>query len=279
MKTLRVLVATLAFLGLGALAIGAMFVYFGPYNVGATKPHSQFVYSLLQTTARRSIQSRAKDIVIPDLSQLGADSRGLSLFNRNCVRCHGAPGIAPDDFAMGLEPGAPPLAQTGRMWDVRELYWTTRHGIKMTAMPAWEFRLSDEDIWAVVAFLRLLPTLSPSEYRRTLEKNGQPVQSDSSNAAEAGHADPERGSLALHQYACNMCHEIPGISGPQALAGPPLGSLAKRPYIAGVLLNTPANMIAWIRHPQSLSPGTAMPDMGVTQQHARDIAAYLYQLE
>src|SRR5436305_8926956 len=160
----------LAVAGLAAVAlIGlSLFVYFGVYNVAATSPHARLNYWLIETTGQRSIQWRARNIAVPDLSQPSAALRGFALFNEHCVLCHGAPGLPPQEFAKGLEPGAPPLAQAGREWRPQELYWVIRHGIKMTAMPAWEYRLADSDLWALVAFLRVLPTLSPADYRKML---------------------------------------------------------------------------------------------------------------
>jgi cytochrome c2 len=88
----------------------------------------------------------------------------------------------------------------------------------------------------------------------------------------------QRGRVAIQQYACPTCHEIPGIRGPEAQVGPPLDGIAERIYLAGVLLNTPAHMIEWLRHPQEVKPLSAMPDLGVTERDARDIATYLYTL-
>jgi mono/diheme cytochrome c family protein len=277
-KIIRYGLAIAAFLAIAAVSFSALFVYSGLYNVAATSPHRQFVYWLLQTTAVHSIRSRARDIAVPDLSQPAAISRGLLLFDQHCVQCHGAPGVPQRAFALGLEPAAPPLAQTAREWPVQDLYWAIRHGIKMTAMPAWEYRLADDDIWASVAFLRVLPSLSPPEYRAMLDlaQATEPQARAPDPSPRAG--DPERGRTAFHQYACNMCHEAPGVSGPTALLGPRLDGLTKRPYLGGTLVNTRENMVLWIRQPQKINPLTAMPDLGVSEQHARDIAAFLYTL-
>jgi cytochrome c len=90
---------------------------------------------------------------------------------------------------------------------------------------------------------------------------------------------PENGKLLLRQFSCGACHEIPGVAGARGKVGPPLGGIAKRVYIAGVLPNTPQHMARFIRDPQSADPRSAMPDMGVTEEHARDMVAYLYTLE
>ena len=90
--------------------------------------------------------------------------------------------------------------------------------------------------------------------------------------------DIDRGRIAIRQYACQTCHVIPGVTGADALVGPPLNGIASRHYLGGVLPNTPDLMIEWLQHPQRIEPLTAMPDLRVTERDARDIAAYLYTL-
>ena len=90
--------------------------------------------------------------------------------------------------------------------------------------------------------------------------------------------DVQRGRVAIRQYACPTCHLIPGITGANATVGPPLKGIAGRSYLGGVLRNTPDQMVAWLRNPQRFAPLSAMPDLGVTEADARDIAAYLYTL-
>lgn len=92
--------------------------------------------------------------------------------------------------------------------------------------------------------------------------------------------DVEAGQDALRAYGCISCHTVPGVSGSfRATVGPPLTGWAEREYIAGSLANTPENLLVWIQDPQAIEPGTVMPTLGVTEQDARDIAAYLYTLE
>lgn len=91
--------------------------------------------------------------------------------------------------------------------------------------------------------------------------------------------EPERGKAAIQRYGCGTCHNIPGVPGAVASVGPPLDKIANRTYLAGRLINTPQNMLKWIRVPQSIDPKTAMPDMGVNDRDGRDIAAYLYTLK
>jgi putative membrane protein len=90
--------------------------------------------------------------------------------------------------------------------------------------------------------------------------------------------DPGRGRRLVTTYGCQVCHHIPGVPGAHGTVGPPLDGMALRSYVAGRLANNPENLIRWIRTPQSVGPQTAMPDMGVTEQDGRDLAAFLYTL-
>jgi cytochrome c len=91
--------------------------------------------------------------------------------------------------------------------------------------------------------------------------------------------DVERGRDAAREFGCVSCHSIPGVAAPPAHVGPPLDDWAKRRYIAGRLANTPENLVAWLLSPQSIDPQTAMPNVGLSEEDARDIAAYLYTLD
>jgi mono/diheme cytochrome c family protein len=279
--------ATLAVLAILGAAGGALVLYGGLYNAGATRSHFQWVHSLLEIALQRSVRNHARDITPPAAVAAVAESaaspnantaasalvlRGAGLYRDNCVVCHGAPGVAQGDIGKSMQPIPGPLADAARRWQPNELYWITRHGIKMSGMPAWEYHLADQDIWSVVAFLMVLPKLSPVAYNALADQAGQQAR-----AARPAHPQPdiERGRLALTQYACNACHQIPGVTGPATLVGPPLHDLAKRQYIAGRLPNNAANLAQWIQDPQRIQPQSAMPAMGVTESDARDIAAYL----
>lgn len=99
---------------------------------------------------------------------------------------------------------------------------------------------------------------------------------ESAQSVTAGNA--ANGLRLLYSYGCGSCHTIPGVGEADGTIGPPLSGLGSRLYIAGVLENTPNNLFRWIAQPQEVQPGNAMPDLGVTQQQARDMAAYLYTL-
>jgi cytochrome c2 len=90
--------------------------------------------------------------------------------------------------------------------------------------------------------------------------------------------DPVRGKVLVGRQACGACHQIPHIPQADGMVGPPLAGVARRTIIAGYLPNTPDNMARWVQSPQSVAPGNAMPDMGLSDRDARDIAAYLATL-
>lgn len=118
---------------------------------------------------------------------------------------------------------------------------------------------------AVTATLALLGALACSD-------------APASRAQTVPGGDAERGASLLAAYGCGACHAIPGVRGADALVGPPLTGWAERRYIAGSLVNTPENLMRWIMTPQAIEPGTAMPDLGVDEAAARDMAAYLFTL-
>jgi len=97
-------------------------------------------------------------------------------------------------------------------------------------------------------------------------------------ATHNGLGDPTRGKTVITSVQCGACHQIPGVVGADGQVGPPLASFGRRTIIAGVLPNTPANLVHWLQSPQSVKPGDAMPDTGLTDQEANDAAAYISRL-
>jgi cytochrome c len=90
--------------------------------------------------------------------------------------------------------------------------------------------------------------------------------------------DPGRGGVLIASFGCGSCHTIPGIRTADGVVGPPLEGVGRRRYIAGELPNRPDTMIRWLLDPQAVEPDTGMPDLGLTEAQARDVAAYLFTL-
>lgn len=91
--------------------------------------------------------------------------------------------------------------------------------------------------------------------------------------------NPHQGRQLIISYGCGSCHTIPGIYRARGVVGPPLYFFGRRTMIAGELPNTPDNLVRWLRDPRSVEPGTAMPMLGLSQEQAQDIAAYLDDLQ
>lgn len=91
--------------------------------------------------------------------------------------------------------------------------------------------------------------------------------------------DAKSGALLMEFYDCGSCHMIPGIRGAEGVVGPPLTAWGRRSLIAGSVANEADNLVEWIVNPQAVEQGTAMPAVGATPAEARDMAAYLYQLQ
>jgi len=200
-------------------------------------------------------------------------ARGAACYREHCVVCHGAPGVAPAQFSLGMMPAPTNLTDAASSQRPEWLYHVTLKGIRMTGMPAWEFRLSDQSLWSVVAFVETLPEMNVLGYREHMESTaGERCESRLSLPPLEEGTD-----VLLRQYACHSCHQIEGVVGPRVDAAPPLIDWPAHAYIAGVLPNTEENLTRWIMDPPSVSPHTLMPNLGVAPEHARAMAKFLLQ--
>ncbi|TAK99130.1 MAG: cytochrome c [Rhodospirillaceae bacterium] len=157
LKALTVVVAVAI---LGCVA----FVYSGLYNIGAAEPHWGVVAQIIEVARDRSIRAHAADIATPSTLQDQARVvMGTEHYAAHCAVCHGAPGVPKDDIAEGLYPQPADLAKVVKGYSPAELFWILKNGIKMSGMPAWSDH-TDDELWATVAFLEKLPTMTPGEY-------------------------------------------------------------------------------------------------------------------
>jgi mono/diheme cytochrome c family protein len=260
---------------------------------------------------RRSVKARTDSVAVPNLSEQQRSLNGAGHYHNHCLQCHGAPGVSPHPLAFGMTPEPVNLVSTAREWRPADIHWVIKHGIKMSGMPAWEYRLSDEEIWDIVAFVKAMMYMSPIEYAaisKTVPEShkqahvdtrlsgpassGKRSQNAAAPVASAERRTPDNepfsapllgnvavGRRAIGQYLCATCHEIPGIVGANGNIGPPLTRIGTRRYLGGVIITTPENMVQWLRNPQQIDSLSAMPNLGVTEHDARNMAAYLYTLE
>lgn len=166
MKRSTVVLLTVAVLMLVAAIFVLSIIYSGMYNVAASAGHSATVAWITETTMERSVQQRAASLQVPPEIDLG--SRALveeagKPYSEMCQMCHGAPGAEPAEWVV-LTPSPPDLSEEASEWSDAELYWIIKHGVKMTGMPAFGPSHDEKQIWALVAFVRHLPDMSPQEY-------------------------------------------------------------------------------------------------------------------
>ncbi|MDE2307528.1 MAG: cytochrome c, partial [Xanthomonadaceae bacterium] len=148
---------------LAVLVVGTgVFVYSGVYNIGADRHHTRPVAALLRVLRERSIEAHSDGIKVPSLDDPQLILKGAGQYAAMCTDCHLAPGKADSEIRPGLYPQPPELSR--QRLDPREEFWVIKHGIKMSAMPAWGFSHDDATIWSMVAFLQKLPGMTPAQY-------------------------------------------------------------------------------------------------------------------
>ncbi len=157
LRTLLIYTIAVAAIGFGWLAVGGL-------DFAADAPHSAPVYALIDFARERSIDVRAENIQTPPLDDPKMIAEGAEHYGAMCDGCHLAPGKSSDEFRNGLYPQPPDLVHTA-IDSPAEAFWVIKHGIKGSAMPAWGASHDDATIWAMVAFLRKLPQLTPEQYK------------------------------------------------------------------------------------------------------------------
>lgn len=149
-------------------ALGGLFVYSGLYDIGADSPHWPVVYGLLNDIRDDSIAHHSRNVTVPaNLADPKRVEVGAGLYQEMCTGCHLGPGLERTEISQGLYPAAPELAR-GDDLSPAEQFWTIKHGVKLTAMPAWGKTHDDELIWDMVAFIRQLPKMTPDQYRKVV---------------------------------------------------------------------------------------------------------------
>lgn len=207
-RTITTLVAAGAVAGTAALGAA----YFGLVNVGADDPHFPAVHAFLAMARDRSIEVRTRDIEVPNLKDSALVQAGAGNYNAMCVGCHLAPGIDKTELSQALYPSPPNLAKEGMGGSAAAAFWTIKHGIKATGMPAWGKSMEDEYIWGIVAFLDELPKLTPDQYQTLVASSGGHQhgggESDTHNH-EGQHGDDDSGHGA---HAAPTDHGAPAAA-------------------------------------------------------------------
>jgi mono/diheme cytochrome c family protein len=152
----------LATVGLGALAVVAT----GLFDVTAIHPHSNLTAWATHETMIRAERRLSRGVAVPAAFTAAQRSEGFRQYDAECAMCHGGPGVARQGWVDGMTPTPPYITDSARRWSPAELYSIVGEGVKMTGMPAWRAKSSSADIWSLVAFLEILPDLTPQDYAR-----------------------------------------------------------------------------------------------------------------
>jgi len=170
----KILLGAFGVLGLGTVTVIGL-LQAGVIDMAADKPHSPAVHRLIEWAREQSIARGAADIVPPDdLSDAGRIRRGAGNYDAMCANCHLSPGIEDSEIRKGLYPTPPNLSKPTNSADSDRTdarrFWIVKHGVKASGMPAWsKGGMEDEAIWDLTAFLKIMTSLSPEEYRRQVE--------------------------------------------------------------------------------------------------------------
>ena len=207
MKTIIVTaVVTLLLTGLAVMA----FMYSGVYDVSASIPHGKLSNWAMSTTMNASIDRRAKNIEIPDLSDPSLALSGVNDFEAMCAGCHGAPGKSPNTLGKGLNPPAPDLQKAAAHRTPAELFWVTKQGIKMTGMPSWGASHGDAELWPVVAFMTKLPSMDEAAYLAMLQQaKGAGHHADEADSNHASDGTDHHDTNEQHPMDSEMKIETP----------------------------------------------------------------------
>ncbi|WP_162917519.1 c-type cytochrome [Dongia deserti] len=187
-------------LGTVALLIflAAIFMASGVYNVAASERHFLVTNKLLAFTLQRSIETHSMFVEVPKQNEEDLVPLGANHFSSACALCHGSPTERRNAVVLRMLPTPPPLKEAATKWTPAQLFWIVKHGLKYTGMPAWPGAQRDDEVWAVVAFLRRLPDMDRAEYRRLVR-------------AEPRTESEERSPLVFEQkeelpHFCSRCH-------------------------------------------------------------------------
>lgn len=172
-------------------AAGAALLWSGVYDVGADAAHTRPVYALLEYARERSVAVRANGLTVPaGLDDAERVRRGAGNYAAMCAGCHLTPEAGPSELSRGLYPAPPNLSQ--REVDAASAFWTIKHGIKASGMPAWGGRMDDAHVWDLVAFLGRLPSLDAQGYRELVARSDGHSHGGGENRPghelEGGHA-------------------------------------------------------------------------------------------
>jgi cytochrome c553/cytochrome c5 len=193
----------LAVLGLGGFLVAAS----GIIPIKASSGHWAITGWFLQFAKERSVATHTLALESPSLDEPWLVVKGAAHYEIGCRPCHGSPELRDPRIARQMTPPPPYLPETVSNWEREELFYIVKHGIKFTGMPAWPSRQRDDEVWAMVAFLRDFPELDAEKYRQLASGEIVPLR---------GLLGPQNGRERMQNVittSCGRCHGVDGLGG------------------------------------------------------------------
>ncbi|WP_343525705.1 c-type cytochrome [Sphingomonas sp.] len=216
---------------IGLAALGMAVAWSGVISLAASSGHWAITDWFLHWAMRNSVRTHAALTAPKDPADPSGLVSAAGHFANACAVCHGAPGQKPAPVMQAATPPAPDLAVNAREWTDRQLFWIIQHGVKYTGMPAWAVQDRPDEVRRMVAFVRLLPGMTPAQYRALVAEAAPAVDPDNCTgchgtdgrgrrsadipilggqnpayllAALKGYADGSRSSAVMQQVAMRM---------------------------------------------------------------------------
>ncbi len=172
-----------------AVLAGLAVIYTGAFNVATSWKDPALMQWALVTTREKSIERRAKNIVAPPTSGTEQFEGGYNSYREMCALCHALPGEKASPVQIGLNPEPPRLVEAAEHMSSAELFWVIKNGIRMTGMPAWGATHSDNELWDIVAFIKVMPEMSKAEFSRLAKPEVNGNDHSNNNAEGNGHGE------------------------------------------------------------------------------------------
>lgn len=169
---LKGLTAGVVLAALLGLLLVLFVAYTGAYNIAASQDHSPFVRWVFSTTMQNSVSARAEDLEVPAEFSEAEIAAGAEHYKAMCQHCHAGPGVERAEWARGLLPQPPHLVEEAAHWQPNEVFWLVKHGVRMSAMPAFGETHEDAELWNIAAFVKQLPGMTASEYAALGQQTG-----------------------------------------------------------------------------------------------------------
>lgn len=190
-RRMKTIITTIFVVLIVAVIVGLSVIYTGAFNVATSWKDPSLMRWAMVTTRENSIERRAKGIVAPPTKGSNQIESGFRSYREMCATCHALPGEKKSPVEVGLNPEPPKLIESGEHMTAAELFWVIKNGIRMTGMPAWGVTHSDNELWDIVAFIKVMPEMSKADFSRLAKPETNDIEhgNNQSEPEDKGHGD------------------------------------------------------------------------------------------